>query len=119
VGDGPAQAIFLVDSTNGEATEVISHIPVGNYLIRLPAASEPPVEPGHLSFTVEGDELVLAVRSAQGFTYQLQHCTNPAAIAWTDLGDPLVGDGSILEFRQNIALTTAFELFQLRIDPSS
>ena len=98
---------------------MISHIPVGNYLIRLPAASEPPVEPGHLSFTVEGDELVLAVLSAQGFTYQLQHSTNPAAIAWTDLGDPLVGDGSILEFRQNIALTTAFELFQLRIDPSS
>jgi hypothetical protein len=119
VGDGPAQALFLVDATTGEATEMISDIPVGEYLIRLPASGDPPpTEPTILSFMMEGDELVLTFLSAPGSTYQLQSSLSPAAIAWTDLGTPISGDGSILEFRQGIVSTTAVELFRIRIDPS-
>jgi hypothetical protein len=116
VGDGPAQAIFLVDPTTGEATELISNTPVGEYLLRLPAASEPQPESVVLSIEVEGEELVLAFVSGLGFTYQLQR--SMTTIAWADLGDPVAGDGSILEFRQNIVSSTAVELFRIRIDPS-
>src|SRR5690606_32711959 len=92
---GPsAQALFKVDSTTGEATEVISDIPVGSDLMRLPATGEPPAEPGAISFIVEGNEVVLYFLSAQGFTYQLQGSTNPAAVVWTDRGDAITGNGS-------------------------
>jgi hypothetical protein len=116
VGDGPAQAVFLVDPTTGEAMEVISNTPVGEYLIRLAAPSELPPESVVLSIEVEGEELVLAFVSRLGFTYQLQH--SMTTIAWADLGDPVAGDGSILEFRQNIVSSTAVEHFRTRIDPS-
>lgn len=112
----PAGGYYLIDPTTGEATEVISNTPVGEYLIRLPAASELPPESVVLSIKVEGEELVLTFVSELGFTHQLQRSTT--SIAWADLGDPVAGDGSILEFRQNIVSIAAVELFRIRIDPS-
>lgn len=116
---GPSvQALYQVDSTTGEAMEVISDFPVGTDLMRLPASGEPPIEPVTLSFTVEGDELVISFSSAQGGAYQLQSSSMQGAIAWVDVGDPMTGNGSILEFRQNIVSTTAGEIFLIRIGTS-
>ncbi|MCZ6672483.1 MAG: hypothetical protein O7C75_06020, partial [Verrucomicrobia bacterium] len=65
--------------------------------------SPPPPEPKILSALVAAGDFVVTIASGPGSSYQFQSSSDLSPDGWSDEGAAVLGDGSILEFRKNLA----------------
>lgn len=61
-------------------------------------------------------EIVIAIDSEIGLTYQLQTWVESVGTVWQDIGEPVPGDGAKIEFRREVTDAITATLFRIRID---
>ena len=61
-------------------------------------------------------EIVIAIDSEIGLTYQLQTWEESVNTVWLDVGEPVPGDGAKIQFQRDVTDANTATLFRIRID---